>query len=107
MKPHSSTLPATHLLTGYVRQSGSSAPVHGILVQIKAILGDGWSENPCEIDLGCDLTTADGRFCIAVDLDRCASAGLTELHLTLKDRGGRVIAETRRKLPKCPPCEPS
>jgi hypothetical protein len=91
---------------GRVTQKENGQSVHGILVKIRAAFGSSWHKNDdCKIDLGCVLTTADGRFMLAVDPSKipegCRCEGPMELRMKLRDRDGVTIHKARLKVEDC------
>ncbi|WP_282027929.1 hypothetical protein [Ruegeria faecimaris] len=91
---------------GRVTQQENGQPVHGILVKIQAVFGDGWRKRDgCKIDLGCVLTAADGRFVLIVDSSKipedCRCAGPMELRIKLRDRDGVRIHKARLQIEDC------
>ena len=94
------------LISGRITQKQNGQPVHGILVHIRAVFGTKWNrDKDCKIDLGCILTSADGRFVLAVDPceipEHCQCKGPLELRMKLRDRDGSVVHKARLKVDDC------
>ena len=94
------------MISGRVTNGENGKPVHGILVQIRAVFGSGWEhDEECKIDLGCTLTAADGGYVLVVDPgsipEHCRCKGPFELRMKLRDRDGSVIHKTRLKVEDC------
>lgn len=93
-------------VSGRVTSNENDQPVHGLLVQIRAVFGSAWDESKgCKIDLGCTLTEADGRYTLPVDRQKipesCRCEGPLELRMKLRDRDGHVVYKARKKVEDC------